>query len=328
MVRILDSTAVRDLLDLRELLDVVETAFERQGAGAVERPARPHYPVGTGLDPDSPEEPLGTGLVMPAYIHGEEHLATKLVTVHEGNPERSLPTIHAQVAVNDAKTGRPVAFLDGNYVTAARTSCIGGLSARELTSGPISVGVIGAGTQARWQVRAIAAATTVESVAFFDLDEEMQAGAVDELSEELDAPVRTAENPTDAVDGTDLVVTATTSPEPVFPGEALRPGTVVVGIGAYTAEMQEIDETTFDRAARVFADVPEEVAEIGDVANAGLSEADLVPFSEMLHGDAGRESAEEILVVESVGSAVMDAAAAGYIVERAEEQGIGTEVQL
>lgn len=328
MVRILDASDVRALVDLGELLTVIERAFERQGEGAVERPPRPHFPVGVGLNPEDPLDRAGTGLVMPAYIHGDEHFVTKLVSVHEDNVEQGLPTIHAQVAVNDARTGVPEAYMDGGYVTAARTSCIGGLSARELTSGPLTVGVIGAGTQARWQVRAVAESSTIESVSVYDLDDSMLEEAVDELSGELDVPVEGAPDSEAAVTDADLVITATTSPEPVFSGSALSPGTVVVAIGAYTAEMQEIDPETFERAARVFADVPEEVAEIGDIVGAGLDESDLIPFSELLCGDAGREADDEILVVESVGSAVMDAAAAGYIFEAAAEQDIGTEVSL
>lgn len=327
MVRILDAEEVRSTLDLASLTSVVETAFKRQGDGNVERPPRPHFPV--GLDPgQEPGEASGTGLVMPAYIHGEDHFATKLVSVHEGNPDSGLPTIHAQVVVAEAETGLPRAVMDGGYVTAARTSCIGGLSARELTEGPLRVGVIGSGTQGQWQVRAIAEVARVESVTFFDVDPDAPERAKDKLSGEIDASIQIGEDPASVVESSNLVVTATTSPEPVFSGEVLEPGTVVVAIGAYTPEMQEIDGRTFERAARVFADVPEEVAEIGDITASGLSEADLVPFSEMLHGATGRESDEEILVVESVGSATMDAAAAGHIFERALEKGIGTEVNL
>ena len=328
MVRILDGASVESLIDLGALLPVIERAFRRQHSGAVERPARPHYPIGIGLDPNDPEEPVGTGLVMPAYIHGDEYFVTKLVSVHEKNPDRDLPTIHAQIAVNEAATGIPVAYMDGNFVTAARTSCIGGLSARELTSGAITVGLIGAGTQARWQVRAISRATAIEEVAFYDLDEPTVEAAVDELSTELEVPVREATTPIDAIENADVVVTATTSADPVFPGDALADGTVVVAIGAYTSDMQEIDPTTFDRAALVFADVPEEVAEIGDLTATGLTEEDLVPFSKMLDGESGRSSPEEIIVVESVGSAVMDAAAAGHIYDRARERDVGAEFEL
>lgn len=327
MVRILDSSDVRELVDLTELLATIAWAFERQGQGAVERPNRPHFPVGVGLDPEDPSLPAGTGLVMPASIHGSEHFVTKLVSVHEANTERDLPTVNAQVAVNDARTGEPLAYMDGTYVTAARTGCIGGLAARELTSGSIAVGVIGAGTQARWQVRAIDAATTVESVTFYDLDVEAAEAAVADLADELQAPVRIGEDATSVVESADVVVTATTSPEPVFPGSALRPGTVVVAIGAYTPEMQEIDSTTVERAGRIFADVPEEVAEIGDIANTGATEAELIPFSSMLAGEGGREP-NEIVLVESVGSAVMDAAAASHLYDTAIEEGVGTAVDL
>lgn len=328
MVRILDAADVRETLDLGVLLGIVESAFERQALGAVERPPRPHFPVGIDLEGDDSDDPKGTGLVMPAYIHGEKYFATKLVSVHDENPKRGLPTIHAQVVVADAGTGVPVAFMDGGYVTAARTSCIGGLAARELTDGPLTVGVIGAGTQGRWQVRAIAESSPVERVRFFDLDEDTKADAVAEIGSELGLEVSAAADADEAISGADIVVTTTTSPQPVFNGGALQPGTVVVAIGAYTAEMQEIDPTTFERAARVFADVPAEVAEIGDIRGADIDARSLIPFADLLQGDAGRESPDEIIVVESVGSAVMDAAAAANIYERAEAADLGIEVDL
>lgn len=328
MVRVLDQGDVRSLVDLEALLSVIEGAFERQRDGAVERPPRPHYPVGIGLDGDDDAEPAGTALVMPAYVHGADYYVTKLASVHEGNPARGLPTVNAQVAVNDAATGQPLAYMDGTYVTAARTSCIGGLSARELTAGPIDIGVIGAGTQATWQVRAIDAATELASVAIYDLDADATAAAVEELSAELDAEVEAAPDAREAVTDRDLVVTATTSPEPVFPGEALAPGTVVVAIGAYAPDMQEIEVRTLDRAAHVFADVPEEVAEIGDIAATDLQATDLIPFYELLHGSAGRDSTEDIVVVESVGSAIMDAAAAAAVYDRAQRRELGTVIDL
>jgi len=333
MVRILDAGTVRDLVDLAELLDVIETAFERQAAGAVERPPRPHYPVGVGLDPEDPDEPTGTGLVMPAYIHGAEYYVTKLVGVHEENPARGLPTVRAQIAVSDAMTGEPVAYMDGSVVTAARTSCIGGLASRYLTSGPVSVGVIGAGTQARWQIRAIATASSLESVTVYDLDRAVAESAAGELGSELDATVEVAADARSAVDGADLVVTATTSPEPVFPGEALAPGAVVVAIGAYTPDMQELDEPTVEGAARVFADVPQEVAEIGDIAATDLQQRDLIPFVEVFDGGTGHVTGTQDpgsghIVVESVGSAVMDAAAAAELFDAAVRAEVGTLLEL
>ncbi|MGM0372497.1 MAG: ornithine cyclodeaminase family protein [Halobacteriota archaeon] len=325
-MRILTASDVRSVLEMDTVLDVVEGAFEKQRSGAVERPARPHYPVGIGRNEAAPDEPYGTGLVMPAYIHGAPYFATKLVSVHDGNPDRGLPTINAQIAVNDAETGVPVALMDGTHVTSARTGAIGGLAARHLTTGDLAIGVVGAGTQARWQIRAIEAATTIESVTFFDLDGEILDAAVAELGDEIDAPVTAAESANAAVAGADLVVTATTSPAPVFDGAELGDDTVVVAIGAYTSEMQEIGPETFERAAAVFADVPEEVAEIGDIRGASIDGDDLLPYGDLLAGAV--DPPDGIVVVDSVGSAVMDAATAEYVYDLADERDLGTVVDL
>jgi alanine dehydrogenase len=327
MVRVLSDDDVAEVLELEDLLPVVAEAFRKQGAGAVERPERPHFPVGEGLSSERPDEPLGTGLVMPAYLHGEDHYATKLVAVHGGNAERGLPTVNAQIALTQAGTGLPAAYLAGTRITNARTGCIGGLAARELGTGPVSLGLLGAGTQARWQTRAVDAATDLRSVRVYSPSDSRERCAA-ELRDELGVDAEAVDSPTAAVEGANVVVTATTATEPVFPGEALAPGAVVVAVGAYTAEMQELDPTTFGRAARTFADVPEEVAETGDALAADLPAEEFVPFSAVLAGEAGRGNDHEILVVESVGTAVLDAAAAGHVVEAAEEHGVGTEVGL
>ncbi|WP_254543515.1 ornithine cyclodeaminase family protein [Halomarina pelagica] len=324
MVRVLSDDDVSAVLDLGDLLPVVADAFRKQGEGAVERPERPHFPVGAGLDGP---EPLGTGLVMPAYVHGAAHYATKLVGVHESNAERGLPTVNAAIALTAADTGRPTALLAGTRVTNARTGCIGGLAARELANRPVCLGVLGAGAQARWQVRAIAAATGVERVRIYSPSESRERCAAD-LRAELATDVTAVGAPAAAVEEATVVVTATTATEPVFPGDALAPGALVVAVGAYTSEMQELDPRTVERAARVFADVPEEAAVTGDARAAGLAAADFVPFSSVLTGESGREREEEILVVESVGSAVLDAAAAEHVFERAREAGRGTTVPL
>jgi len=327
MLRTLSEEDVTDVLELDALLSVVEDAFHKQAAGAVERPDRPHFPVGTGLDPADPDEPLGTGLVMPAYLHGAEHYATKLVGVHPGNAARGLSTVNAQIALTDAATGLPAAYLAGTTVTNARTGCIGGLAVRELATAPVTLAVLGAGTQARWQVRAVAAATDLERVRIYSPSDSKH-DCVAALDPEIDAEISAAESPEACVRGANAVVTATTSHSPVFPGEALDPGALVVGIGAYTPEMQELDATTLESAARVFADVPEEVAEIGDVAATGLDASALHPFADVLAGRAGRESETERLVVESVGSAVLDAAASEHLLTVAREREVGTVVEV
>ncbi|MDS0297132.1 ornithine cyclodeaminase family protein [Halogeometricum sp. S1BR25-6] len=319
-VRVLSDDDVAALLSLPDLLPEIERAFVKQGRGEVERPPRPHYPVGA--------ETPGTALTMPAYLHGDPTYATKLAAVHESNAERDLPTVNAQVAVTDAETGLPLAYLAGTRVTSARTGCIGGLAARDLSNGPVRLGVFGAGTQARWQTRAIAAAADLERVRVYSPSESREACATDLRGRLPDVDVSAVDSPEEALSGSNVVVTATTSAEPVFDGDELEEGTLVVAVGAFTPEMRELDATTVRRASRLFADVPEEAVETGDFADVGVDATDLTPLSDVFEGRAGRESDGEILVVASVGSAVLDAATAGYLYERADDEDAGTVVEL
>lgn len=323
MVLVLSEAAVERTLDLAALVDVVGDALVAQAAGDVERPDRPHFPVGEGLDDGSP---TGTGIAMPAYVHGAEQYATKLVGVHEGNAARDLPTINAQIVLTDARTGVPDAFMGGTTITNARTGCIGAVAARELAPDRITLGVIGAGAQARWQTRAIRTVAELDDVRVYSPSDSRNACA-DDLSEE-GVPARAVESPAAAVSGADVVVTATTATEPVFPPDALDPGTLVVAIGAFTAEMQELDPAVIDRSETVFADVPDEVAGTGDLLAADCDADDLVPLGDALADGYDRRSAEAVLTVASVGSATLDAAASATIYTAAVEAGEGTDVSL
>ncbi len=356
MVRVLSDGDVAAVLDLPDLLDVVADATRKQRDGAVERPERPHFPVGRGLDPgdldgigdsgdpgdpgDSddhrdrdPDQPAGTGLVMPAYVHGADHYATKLASVHEDNPGRGLSTVQAQIALTEAGTGRPAAYLEGTRITNARTGCLGGLAARALADPPVDLGILGAGTQARWQARAIAAATDLQRIRVYSPSDSRVECARD-LREELGVDATPSDTAREAVTDANVVVTATTATDPVFPGDALAPGTVVVAVGAYTAEMRELDRTTVDRARRIYADVPDEVAGIGDLPDADPDELrpfadaldDAAPFDGDQREGAGGEG--DLILVESVGSAVLDAATAEHVFRTARDTGAGTEADL
>lgn len=321
MVRILSEEDVATVLELDGLLPVVAEAIRKQDRGEVERPERPHFPVGVGLTPDV-ETALGTGLTMPAYLHGSDNYATKLASVHPDNPERGLPTVNAQVTLTDATTGQPVAYLAGNRLTNARTGCIGGLSARALTDPPVTVGVIGAGTQARWQTRAIAAATDVATVRIYSPSDSKHDCAAD--LRETGLETEAVDTAGEAAHNADVVVTATTADEPVVSTDSLAPNAVVVAVGAYTAEMQELEPATLTGASDVFADVPAEAAETGDVRATGMAVDDLRALSTAFD-EQPREGRRVVL---SVGSAVFDAATADHVHERAMADGVGRTVDI
>ncbi len=327
-MRVLSDDDVAAVLDLTELLDVVADGLRAQGRGTVERPDRPHFPVGKGVSDangDPAPEPLGTGLVMPAYVHGAAHYATKVVGVHGGNAERGLPTVNASITLTAADTGLPAATMAGSRITNARTGCIGGLAARELAAAdPVTVGVVGAGQQARWQVAAIDAAVDVAAVRVYSPSDSRETCAADLRDRGIDATA--VDSAAAAVTDADVVVTATTATEPVFDGDDLAPGTLVVAVGAYTAETRELDDRTVARAASLFADVPDETAATGDFPRHDA--ADLTPLAAVLEGTTGRRNPDDIVVVASVGTAVLDAVTAEHVLERATASAVGTVIDL
>lgn len=340
MIRVLSDADVASVLDIADLLPVVADAFRAQYRGDVERPERPHFRVGFDARPNpadttdaetdpAAESAAGTALTMPAYIHGRNVYMTKLAAVHDENPSRGLPTVNAQIAVTDANDGQLAALLHGTRITNVRTGCIGGLAVRELSEGPIALGIIGAGTQARWQARAIAAATEIKRIRVYSPSDSRERCATD-LQSDLGVPADPATSARNAVTGADVVVTATNSTNPVLPADALESGALVIAIGAYNPETRELPPGVFERASAAYADVPDEVAHIGDLRETGLSAANLVPFGALLAGDASLDdhAPEDIVVVESVGTAVLDAAAAEHVLDEAESRDVGTEVAL
>ena len=188
------------------------------------------------------------------------------------------------------------------------------------------MGVLGAGAQARWQTRAVDTVASLSDVRVYAPSDSRAACAADLREEGI--PATAVDSPADAVEGADVVVTATTASEPVFPPDSLSAASLVVAIGAYTAETQEIAPAVVEDAAAVFADVPEEVIETGDFRDTDLGVEDLVALGRLLGDGYEQQSPEGVTVVASVGSAVLDAAAGAHLHEQAREAGVGTEVSL
>lgn len=320
---VLDRSVVVDILDVHAALPAVEDALQAQAAGDVERPHRPHFPIGAGVD--GPEA-FGTGLTMPAYIHGYPYYATKLVSYHADNPDRGHPTVRAQIVVTDVHDGTPLALLAGTRVTNVRTGCIGGLAARALATEPIHLGVLGAGQQARWQTRAIAHTRELASVSVYSPSASRFACAEDLRHEDI--PARAVDTPAAAVADATVVVTATTSTEAVFPPAARSDALeAVIAVGAYSAELQELAPAVVAEASQLYADVPTEAVETGDFTDTAATVADFDTLGALLAGDV-EPPTEGYAVVSSVGSAVLDLAASAVVYEAALDADRGQTISL
>jgi ornithine cyclodeaminase len=320
-MRILTGADVRAAVDMASAMACVRRAFVALSAGEAEVPLR--LPL---------ETDHGVSLFMPAWLPGEESAGAKIVSVNPGNRGRGLPAIHAAVLLLEPETGRPRALLDGTWLTALRTGAAGGVAADLLARPDARVAaVFGAGVQARTQLQALREVRDIGEVRLVSrtgASARRWAEALGGLS------VAVMYDPEAAVRGADVVIAATDSPDPVFPGAAVDPGTHVTGVGSYTPSMREVD-TDLVRRARVFVDQREAVlAEAGDLAGP-VADGDVDPgvivaeLGEVAAGRvAGRTDPEEITFFKSVGNAVQDVAVAWEAVEVARARGLGTVVEL
>jgi ornithine cyclodeaminase/alanine dehydrogenase-like protein (mu-crystallin family) len=270
---------------------------------------------------------------MPAWRGGTEPVfAMKSLCVMPGNPARGLDSHQGIVTLFDGTTGVPRAILDAAAVTAVRTAAVSSVATRLLARPESRVlAILGAGVQGRAHVRALSRAREFTEVRVFAPSSE-HAHAVAGLADGRGAVASSAE---EAVRGADVVVLATSSPEPVIKRDWLAPGAHVNAVGASMPSARELDLDTV-AACALFCDSREslrnEAAEFRLALEQGaIAGEDHVrgELGEVLAGlSPGRLTVDELTVFRSLGLAVEDLAAAERAVAIARARGLGVEVEL
>ena len=188
-----------------------------------------------------------------------------MVHVNPDNPDRGLPFIHAIVTLSDAKTGIPLALMDGEWITALRTGAGAGL-ATEVLSRPESsiLAIFGTGVQARTQVEAICTVRPNQKKYCLGRSSQNTDRFINEIKHRYNIIVTKAKEPVELMKA-DIICTATTSVSPVFPSKYLSQGTHINGIGSYRPDMTEIPADVVAKAI-VFVDQREAcLQEAGDI---------------------------------------------------------------
>lgn len=298
MTRILDAEETASRLPYPELADSIREIALAMNSGELQAPPRLVLSLSEG----------GVLLVMPAS--DQEISITKLVTVHPDNPGRGLPTIQGEVVVMKAATGERLGILEGSVVTARRTAALSMLAARELAprpDGPLLV--VGAGTQGRSHLEAFREGLGVSKV-FISSRTAYSATSSAEHARDLGMDAEAVEHPQEVLDEVSLVVTATTSREPVLPDEVPH-GTFVAAVGSFEPEAAELPPALIS-SSTVFVDTMEGAKEeAGDLIQAMQAGAfrweDATALEDALRS-SGRP--EGTVVFKSVGHALWDLAAA------------------
>ncbi len=319
-LRILSAADVTAALPMPQAIDAMRHAFIQLSSGALEMPLRSRVATSEGVT-----------LIMPAWRHGATTLAIKVVSVYDDNPARGLPLVSATVIVLDAETGQLKALIDGNSLTALRTGAGGGLAADLLARRDAEVVTLfGAGVQARAQLQGVMAVRAIKQVNLISRTTRSADRLAATIARWPNPPAVTvfqSESISQAIHSADIIITATTSTEPLFCGDDLRPGTHITAIGAYTPQMREIDPATVNRATIIVDSRSACAAEAGDLILARV-EAD-AELGEVIEGKhPGRESNEVITLFKSVGVAIQDAAAAEAVLAAAERHHLGQRMTM
>jgi ornithine cyclodeaminase/alanine dehydrogenase-like protein (mu-crystallin family) len=292
--------------------------------------------------------------VKAAYIHGLPSLAIKIASGFFDNGRWGLPSGSGLMVVLSARTGYPQAvLLDNGYLTDVRTALAGAVAARHLAPERVrTVGVIGAGTQGRYQVRALQLVRSFERVLVHD----HSPAAVDAYVREMPDVLATdragmtagrgavpaggasgagprvavgAATPETVVRESDVVITCTPSREPIVAAAWLHPGLHITAMGADIPEKQELESEVLRRATRLACDLKTQCFARGEFHHARAAgvlgdEAIVAELGELTSGRRpGRQRADEITVCALTGVGVQDTAIALLAFARASAAGLG-----
>ena len=302
MIPIIGEPALRRVVTYARAVEAMRGAFEADGRG------RTTVPPVINLDiPDA----RGEFHIKTAHITGVPHIAVKVASGFYDNPAKGLPSGSGLMAVFDANTGLPVALLlDNGFLTDIRTGAAGAIAADYLARRPITtVGVIGSGIQARFQVHCLRVVRQFARVVAWSPTRERLEAYCDEMRREgFDA--QPAAGARDVCNIADVLITATPAREPMIRCDWLRPGMHVTALGSDSPGKQELDADCLLRADLVVCDRLSQCAAFGELSRA-RGAAVHAELSAIVAGTRpGRTTDEQLTIADLTGVGFQDTAIA------------------
>jgi len=296
----LDNATVARLLPLAELIDKLPSALLASTAA----------PVRQRVDASGGRELL----VMPAL--SDAYAGVKLLTIMPGNAELGLGVIQGLYVLFDFRSGKTLATMDADELTARRTAAVSAVAARHLAQpGANRLLLVGTGHLIPYLAEAHCGARPIMSIAVWGRNTAKAEAAARRISQHVpQVAVTIVADLRAAVAEADIVSAATRATDPVILGDWLRPGQHIDLVGGYRPDMREIDDAGI-RRARIFVDTREgALAEAGDLAGPiarGVIDVSVIAGDlSMLAAGAGRLHPDEISLFKSVGTAAADLATA------------------
>jgi ornithine cyclodeaminase len=324
---VLNHEQVTGLLPMPDCINVMAEAL----AAVAKKEA--YQPLRTIIRPEGAKGVMAT---MPSYMYGERAAyGLKEVCVFPNNPSIGKDAHQGSVLLHSAETGELLAVMNASAITAIRTGAVSGVATRLLAREDAGdLAIIGAGVQGRSHLAAMAAVRSIRRVRVADKLPGIAQKFADAMSSRYEFPIEAVDDNEDAVRGADIIVTVTSTSEPVLQRDWIADGAHLNVVGACFPHSREVDTATMV-ASKLYVDRREStLREAGDYLIAA-EEGAIGPeniqaeIGEILIGDArGRSSEGEITLFKALGLAVEDLAAAEYVYRKAKEQKIGSWMEF
>lgn len=314
----LNRAAIENMISLEEVMDSVEEAFLAYEDNNFQMPDRIHV--------NNKENTL---LYMPCFT--DEIFGTKSLTIFPKNSQIGKPVIDGFMTLNDPDTGEPLAMIDGKTLTEVRTGAVGGVGAKHLSEiNSSTLGVIGAGVQGFQQILFISKVRPIKKVKIYGRNMEKLKDFSSRLKNKIDVEVVICSSVEEVLEGTDIVVTATSSDNPVLPNKAeLLKGKTFIGIGSYKPTMREFPKDIYSLVDKIYTDTYFAKEESGDLCyplSEGLIKEEQIHTIGSFLKD--KEKNEETVFFKSVGMALLDLYVAKTIYEKAVQLNIGQKINI
>lgn len=302
-----------------EAISTIEAVFKEHGARRVENPPKP------GI------HPLSNAFIhaMPGYLSGLNAAGMKWVSSFPSNAQQDLPAVMGLMVLNDVQTGQPIALMDCRWITAVRTGAVSGVAAKYLARKDSSVvGMVGAGTQGRYNLLALKESLPgIRLAKVYDINPKAVEDFIQQVGRLVPFQIQAAASPQTALEGSDVIVTATGKLEkPIFMERWVKEGALVLPVhhrGWENAILQKAEKFVCDDWAQLQnayhevggfdGPLPPLYAELGEI---------------VLGNKPGRQSDQERIVDMNYGLAIEDVAMAKKLFEKAQQKELGQVLTL
>jgi ectoine utilization protein EutC len=309
----------------QEAISVVEKGFSSLAAGNVELPPIMRVDIA---------EAHGEVDVKTAYIRGLDKFAIKISSGFFNNSKLGLPSLSGMMMLISTETGIPQSvLLDNGFLTDVRTACAGAIAAKYLARKNLdTVGVIGSGAQARYQMIALKQVRNFRRILVYSPSTERAQKYAKEMENLLEVPVVVAPNAETVVRESDLVVTTTPAKDPVIKSEWLHPGLHITAMGSDAEHKQELEAAILKKADLLVCDVKSQCIRLGELHHAWDQRIitdlkSILELGEITSGQkAGRTNQSQITVCDLTGTGVQDTAIAVYAYNELKSRELGIQI--